>query len=228
MTGESALPTPLQPGGRAPAPGELAVVQAFVNTHYDLEIEHGAELLGSPSALAAWLRRYGLLVDDVELGAAELSRVLALREGLRALARANASAGDGRPLPVPGSPADASAIEAINAAVEGAFVEIRFGVDQPRADRAWCSRARLQPAAAGVDHAVAAIASITAGAIFDRSWARLKVCAGEHCGWAFYDHSRNLTGKWCSMLVCGGRAKARAQYYRRRPPADDGGANGEG
>jgi predicted RNA-binding Zn ribbon-like protein len=50
----------------------------------------------------------------------------------------------------------------------------------------------------------------------DRSWSRLKVCPGEHCGWAFYDHSRNQAGRWCSMAVCGGRAKARAHYLRTR------------
>jgi len=46
------------------------------------------------------------------------------------------------------------------------------------------------------------------------TWARLKACPGEHCGWAFYDHSRNQASTWCSMAVCGSREKARA--YRRR------------
>ena len=46
-----------QPGGRSPAPGRLGLVQAFVNSHYDIEGEHGAELLSSPEALAGWLSR---------------------------------------------------------------------------------------------------------------------------------------------------------------------------
>jgi predicted RNA-binding Zn ribbon-like protein len=45
-------------------------------------------------------------------------------------------------------------------------------------------------------------------------WYRLKACPGPHCGWVFYDHSRNCSSSWCSMQVCGGRDKARA--YRRR------------
>ena len=38
----------------------------------------------------------------------------------------------------------------------------------------------------------------------------------EPCGWAFYDRSSNASAIWCSMAVCGGRAKAIAYYRRRR------------
>jgi predicted RNA-binding Zn ribbon-like protein len=67
-----------------------------------------------------------------------------------------------------------------------------------------------------VNGALGVVLAITARAMVDGSWSRLKVCPGEDCGWAFYDHSRNQTGRWCSMSVCGGRAKARAHYRRRR------------
>ena len=107
----------VQPGGRPPAPGALALVQAFINTHYDLEVDHGAEVLSTPGALAAWL---------------------------------------------------------------------------------------------------------TARAMIDGTWSRLKVCPGHDCGWAFYDGSRNQTGRWCSMSVCGGRAKARTHYQRRRRERAEG------
>jgi predicted RNA-binding Zn ribbon-like protein len=58
------------------------------------------------------------------------------------------------------------------------------------------------------------LASIVAVAQIDGTWSRLKACPGVHCGWAFYDHSRNQSGSWCSMSVCGSRAKVRE--YRRR------------
>jgi predicted RNA-binding Zn ribbon-like protein len=58
--------------------------------------------------------------------------------------------------------------------------------------------------------------AFAATAIADGSWRRLKVCPGEDCGWAFYEHSRNRTGRWCSMAVCGGHAKARSHYRRLR------------
>ena len=35
------------------------------------------------------------------------------------------------------------------------------------------------------------------------------------CGWLFLDTSKNHSRRWCSMQICGGSAKSRA-YYRRR------------
>ena len=48
-------------------------------------------------------------------------------------------------------------------------------------------------------------------------WKRLKSCPGPHCGWLFYDSSRNASSKWCSMSICGNRTKTVA--YRRRRSA---------
>ena len=50
------------------------------------------------------------------------------------------------------------------------------------------------------------------GAMLDGSWARLKAC--RNCHWSFYDYSPNRSAAWCSMQLCGNRAKTRA--YRRR------------
>ncbi|WP_221891064.1 CGNR zinc finger domain-containing protein [Microbispora sp. KK1-11] len=46
-----------------------------------------------------------------------------------------------------------------------------------------------------------------AAALADGTWARLKVCVNDDCQWAFYDNSRSRTGRWCSMRLCGNRAK---------------------
>jgi predicted RNA-binding Zn ribbon-like protein len=50
----------------------------------------------------------------------------------------------------------------------------------------------------------------------DGSWERMKACPGPHCGWAFHDHSRNRSGQWCSMRICGNRTKGAAFRQRRR------------
>jgi predicted RNA-binding Zn ribbon-like protein len=199
---EGARRAAVQPGGRPPAPGHLALVQAFINTHYDLEVEHGAELLETPSALARWLRRRGLLdAGTGRLTVRDLRRALAVREGLRTLARANSD----------GGACDRQAVlGALNDTARGGAVEIRFAVDGPRFVR--CEHG-------GLDAAIGILLAITAGAMLDGGWARLKICPGHHCGWAFYDHSRNRSGRWCSMSVCGGRAKARAHYLRHRDGA---------
>src|ERR1039458_8144865 len=76
-------------GGRRPAPGALEPVQAFINTHYDLERDHGAELLSTPGALGDWLARRGLLTDQARLSDLDLRRALNARASLRELARFN-------------------------------------------------------------------------------------------------------------------------------------------
>jgi predicted RNA-binding Zn ribbon-like protein len=45
------------------------------------------------------------------------------------------------------------------------------------------------------------------------AWPRLKICANPGCRWAFYDTSRNRSGTWCDMNICGARAKM--QRYRQ-------------
>ena len=186
-----------QPGGRPPAPGDLALVQAFVNSHYDLEVEHGADLFATPSELGRWLSARGLLAASARLRARELSRALAVREGLRRLAAANNHAGRS---------VTAARLQRLNQAAASARVEIRLEPAGPR----------FVATGVGLDRALAQVLAITATAMLDGTWRRLKVCPGDHCGWAFYDHSRNQTGRWCSMSVCGGRAKARTHYHRHR------------
>jgi predicted RNA-binding Zn ribbon-like protein len=82
--------------------------------------------------------------------------------------------------------------------------------------------AALAPATPDLPGALGLVLAVVREAQADGTWARLKTCPGHHCGWAFYDHSRNNAGTWCSMRVCGGREKARA--YRRRSRAPRRGA----
>jgi predicted RNA-binding Zn ribbon-like protein len=197
LTGEKGdgVPEETQPGGRAPAPGELALVQAFMNSRWDITSGSDSETVVSPEALHEWLRARGLVEGSTQLTSHDLERALAVREGLRALAFANN-----------GHPPDEAAIEAMRNASKGSSVQIDLDVDGPR------FVADTSTATAG---AIATLLAITARAMVDGGWQRLKACPGRHCGWAFYDHSRNQSGRWCSMKVCGERHKARA-YYRRK------------
>lgn len=190
MTGETPQ---AQPGGRTPAPGPLALVQAFLNTHYDLEVDHGAEVWSSADAYARWLARHGLLAGTVTVSPAEHARALTVRAALRALASADVDAA-------------ARALATLTEAGRGAAVEVRFSpADGPAFE------ADGTPASA-----VGLMLAITAQAMRDGRWERLKICPGRDCGWAFYDHSRNGSGRWCSMTICGGREKARTHYRRNR------------
>jgi predicted RNA-binding Zn ribbon-like protein len=43
---------------------------------------------------------------------------------------------------------------------------------------------------------------------------RVHQCRG--CGWLFLDSTRNRSRQWCTMKICGNRAKARRHYKRVR------------
>ncbi|MGH2893674.1 MAG: CGNR zinc finger domain-containing protein [Solirubrobacteraceae bacterium] len=187
----------VQPGGRQPAPGPLALVQAFINSFFDLEVERGADLFATPDRLAGWLAHRELLPSRTTLRARDRTRAIVVREGLRDLAAGNNGASDGL---------TAASLAELNRAAAGAGVEVRLAAEGPR----------FAPTGSGLDRALGVLLAITATAMLDGTWPRLKACPGHDCGWAFYDHSRNQTGRWCSMSVCGGRAKARAHYQRRR------------
>lgn len=181
-----------QPGDRVAAPGRLGLLQAFVNTHFDLVGEHGADLFATPTGLRRWLTDERLVTSRTRVTAADLERVRVVREGLRELIAAR------------GQPAPSSSVDQ---AFAGASLEVRI---TPRG-------AELVPVGSSeVDRALGSLLAILAAAMVDGSWMRLKVCPGRHCGWVFYDNSRNNSGRWCSMSVCGGREKARAHYHRQR------------
>ncbi|MFH8936670.1 CGNR zinc finger domain-containing protein [Streptomyces griseosporeus] len=53
------------------------------------------------------------------------------------------------------------------------------------------------------------VAAAVAEAVVAGSWTRLKACEAVTCHWAYYDRSPAGRGRWCSMQVCGARAKMR-------------------
>jgi predicted RNA-binding Zn ribbon-like protein len=173
------------------APGDLGLVQRFVNS---VDFESGEEEFITPEALRTWFAERELMGKDERVTDGDLRRALDVREGLRALLLAN----NGHPL-------DASAIERLNAGTSRADIRLRFD-DQGEPE--------LDPGVAGVDGALARLMAIVARSTHDETWSRLKACPHESCLWAFYDHSKNRSGKWCRMEECGNVEKARA--YRRR------------
>ncbi|MGW8701514.1 CGNR zinc finger domain-containing protein [Streptomyces eurythermus] len=74
--------------------------------------------------------------------------------------------------------------------------------------------ARLAPAAQGP--LLSRVAAAVAEALVAGTWTRLKACESATCHWAYYDRSPAGRGRWCSMRVCGARAKMRR--YRAKGP----------
>src|SRR2546426_5555541 len=81
MTGY-ADPVASEPGQREPAPGELRLVQALVNSR---DIEAGVDELDRPEAVRAWLDRHDLPGAEHEIDEAQWHRLTRVREALREL-----------------------------------------------------------------------------------------------------------------------------------------------
>ncbi|MFG2293646.1 CGNR zinc finger domain-containing protein [Streptomyces sp. NPDC048603] len=159
-------------GGRAPAPGGLALVEELVNT---LSVDTGDDRLAA---------RFGL-------SGPELTEAAELREALRAALQAHA-----------GHPAPPGTLATLNRMLAGAPLTVRFDEE---------GTAIL---AAEGDGLTARIATAVAEGVTAGTWSRLKACEAEDCRWAYYDRSPAARGRWCSMSVCGSRAKMRT--YRSR------------
>jgi predicted RNA-binding Zn ribbon-like protein len=179
---------------RTPAPGPLFLIQEFVNTY---DVEDAADDLASPEVLRAWLAERKLVGSAEPISGADLNRAAEVREALRALLLANS-----------GEPLDRGAVESLNIASRNARLVVRFDED---------GGTHLEPDASGVDGALGRLLAIVYAAMEEETWPRLKACREDTCMYAFYDHSKNRSGAWCTMRVCGNRNKARA--YRQRQKA---------
>jgi predicted RNA-binding Zn ribbon-like protein len=177
------------------APGRLELVREFVNS---IDLEDGPEQLDTPSALGAWLDARGLLEGGRAPAKADVTRAVELREALRAQLLSHH--GDAE------AP-DPDATVVIERAARRAGLEVRFLDD---------GVATAVPAKGGVDGALGRLLAIVAEAQAEGTWDRLKACPWDTCRWAFYDRSKNRSGRWCRMDVCGNRAKAAAFRARAR------------
>ncbi len=179
---------------KAPAPGELEVVQRYVNT---ADLEDVADHIPDPAALAAWLGAHGLEVTG-GIDAQTHQRALGLREAIRGLALANN-----------GGPTYAVDLGILNRAAGQSQLRARFAAGG-------MVRLESEAPAGSVEHALGPIIAAVFGAMATGSWGRLKACRRHSCRWVFYDASKNRSSTWCRMDECGNRAKAERFRARKR------------
>jgi predicted RNA-binding Zn ribbon-like protein len=60
------------------------------------------------------------------------------------------------------------------------------------------------------------IGTALAGLVCEEDFTHIKACEGHSCTLMFADHTRSRARRWCSMAVCGNRAKQAALRTRRR------------
>jgi len=177
-----------------PAPGQLRLVQSFVNTS---DFDVGTDILADADTAQRWLRAAGLQDPEVAATAEELRLARAVREEIRALLLANAGAARLSLDELPG----------LQAVSRDARLRLALGRG---------GRIDVTPEpAGGLAGGLLSLLMIIRDAQRDGTWTRLKACGNEACRWAFYDRSHSRRGAWCDMASCGNMIKNRNLRARR-------------
>ncbi|MDR3101256.1 MAG: CGNR zinc finger domain-containing protein [Paraburkholderia sp.] len=162
-----------------------------------------------PEALAALRAQFAQADFDA---VAEQAR--ALREWFRAFVRER----KGRPL----GEADLRELEPLNRLLErdehyGELIARATGGAAPFELRA--RRRHYTP-----ESLLMPIAEALAKLVCDEDFTHVKACEGPRCTLLFADHTRGHARRWCSMALCGNRAKV-AAHRKRLKEAQEGNAH---
>lgn len=175
-----------------PAPDDLEILRAFVNTDSRF---YGFDGLLPPHYRPEHAARMLPGFDVGSLDERARRRLSDLRGAVRAL--------------IAGEPAAAEAVTRI-----AARVPLRLTL-QPSGSTV---RARLTSPREDVEAALtAAVLTALQVALVDGRIERLQLCQRPECGWCYYDSTKNRSGRWCSSDPCGDVMKVRA--FRARQAA---------
>jgi predicted RNA-binding Zn ribbon-like protein len=190
----------------------------FVNTLAWRLTDSPVEYLGSYEDLLAWGRQAGLLTPDEtealsgwaatdpEQTGDVLSRAVALRESIHRVFSAA----------IAGEPQDEGALSAFNRELSVALSRLRVA---PAEDEAYVwawDRGGDDGGGPALDRPLWPVARSVAELLTSPHLGRVKVCAGEGCGWMFLDESRNASRRWCDSRSCGNRERVREYLARKR------------
>jgi predicted RNA-binding Zn ribbon-like protein len=183
-----------------------------VATPMDTEIDW----IDDGDGLLAWLKQTQLVPDETletlraRAMPGEFDNVAAQARSLREWFRGFVRQRKGRPL----TSKDLRELEPLNRLLErnegfGRIVARGYGHAsglQLRAMRRWRSpEALLLP-----------IGEALANFVCEEDFSNVKACEGPACTLMFADHTRGRARRWCSMAICGNRAKQAAHRNRRK------------
>ena len=188
----------------------------FVNTVGSRLTDRYSEYLRSYADLLDWARQAGLLAPEETEGLSRqaaldpegaretLSRALALREAIhRVVSRA-----------IAGESQDESDLSVLNRELSVALSHLR--VMPSGGAYGWDWDLSGDDDGARLDGPLWPVAQSAAELLTSPKLGRVKVCAGEGCGWVFLDESRNSSRKWCDSRDCGNRERVRRHLARKR------------
>jgi predicted RNA-binding Zn ribbon-like protein len=189
--------------------GHLAL--DFANTVDWRGSEDPQELLKSYADLVSWGQHAGAIAKQEarqllrealrRRGVANgvVDRAIELRETIFRIFSAAAN----------GLEVDDSDLAYLNRKLSAAMPRLKIGRRDDKYDWEWSGEGALERILWPVVRAAAEL--LTSADLQD-----IRECPGAGCRWLFVDKSRNRSRRWCSMEVCGNRAKARRHYQHTR------------
>jgi predicted RNA-binding Zn ribbon-like protein len=205
--------------GRFELRGGVACLD-FLNTVGWRLTDHPSEYLRSYEDLLEWGSQAGLLAPGQREGLSRqatldpegeretLSRALALREAIhRAVS-----------LAIAGEPQDEDDVSVLNHELSIALSRLRVVPAGGAAGSAygWGWDRSGDDGGTRLDSPLWPVAQSAADLLTSPKLGRVKVCAGEGCGWVFLDESRNASRVWCDSRDCGNRERVRRHLARKR------------
>jgi predicted RNA-binding Zn ribbon-like protein len=197
-------------------------------------VDMPVEWLSCGKDLLAWMASAGLVSPEIcdtlnaNAGPGELDAVAAQARALREWFRDFVRENKGKPL----APQVLSQLEPLNRllARDEEFGQIAVAVKKANPANAgdeesgesvfeWVPQRRWRSS----DALLLPIAKAMADLLVTADFSYVKVCEGHACTLVFLDTSRRHTRRWCSMAVCGNRAKQSA--HRTRAMREGDGAN---
>ncbi|MCP3097442.1 CGNR zinc finger domain-containing protein [Myxococcus sp. K15C18031901] len=175
-------------------PPDVVLLLDFVNT---LDVEKLTDEVPSPAALTPWFRARGLLGAAETVSPDAFAAAIEVREALRLVLQLHH-----------GEPPPAAELRTLERRAAECPLAVTFAPD---------GAVHLRPAGEGGWKALGALFAAMVTTQREGHWARMKVCPAGDCQAAFYDTSKNRSGRWCSMAVCGNRTKV--QRFRGTPAA---------
>lgn len=176
-------------------------------------VDEAVDWLGDGEGLLNWLEQARLVPSSTATAfrdrarRGELDGVAEEARGLREWFRGFVRDHMGRPLP-----ADAlDKLKPLNGLLErdsgfGQLAEAEDGKLEFRAMRRWDSPQSL----------LLPIGETLARFVCAEDFSDVKACEGHNCTLMFADHTRRRARRWCSMAVCGNRAKQTAHRNRAK------------
>jgi predicted RNA-binding Zn ribbon-like protein len=188
-------------------------------------VDTQVEWIGSGEDLVSWLLQAGLVPAEViarlrkSAVPAEFDAVAAQARKLREWFRGFVNRHKGKPL----KPKVIEELEPLNRVLlrdeefgqvvtrESVRRRLRTSQDEPSVSGlVWSAQRRWR----SPDALLLPIATAMAQLVCDEDFQHVKACEGQRCTLMFVDRTRGHARRWCSMSVCGNRAKQAAHRER--------------